>query len=352
MHGARKLAYIYNSPTNIINIYQQSGAVNSQYNQTLAINNSGQATGWFEPNSGDTDAYLFSGGTNGTTTDIQTASANNPFYNTTGYGINNLGAVVGNGFLYAGSPPSPFYYPFVWTASGGMQQVNLATGCADAINDSGVVVGSTGSATGWHDAGGAAFVSTPVAGSYVPVDLPSLGDGTTDGAFGISNTGLVVGQSAGDAFLATESGSNWSTTNLNTLISPTSGWTLQAAEGISNNGKFICGTGTINGQTHGFLLQTAIPGDANLDGKVDINDLTIVLSNYNGTGMTWAHGDFVGDGTVDINDLTIVLTNYNRSLGSAAAGMAPVPEPAAIVLAAAALLGLAVYARSRSEGSR
>ena len=26
--------------------------------------------------------------------------------------------------------------------------------------------------------------------------------------------------------------------------------------------------------------------------------------------MTWSQGDFNGDGTVDINDLTIVLTNY------------------------------------------
>ena len=54
-----------------------------------------------------------------------------------------------------------------------------------------------------------------------------------------------------------------------------------------------------------------MPGDANVDGKVDINDLTIVLANYNQTGMTWAQGEFTGDGTVDINDLTIVLANYN-----------------------------------------
>ena len=49
-----------------------------------------------------------------------------------------------------------------------------------------------------------------------------------------------------------------------------------------------------------------LSGDANGDGTVDINDLTIVLANYNQTtGMTWSTGDFIGDGTVDINDLTI-----------------------------------------------
>ena len=59
-----------------------------------------------------------------------------------------------------------------------------------------------------------------------------------------------------------------------------------------------------------------LPGDANGDGKVDINDLTIVLAHYGQTGMTWAQGEFTGDGTVDINDLTIVLANYGQSAGS------------------------------------
>ena len=57
-----------------------------------------------------------------------------------------------------------------------------------------------------------------------------------------------------------------------------------------------------------------MPGDANLDGKVDINDLSSVLTNYDkSTGMTWSDGDFNGDGKVDINDLSIVLTNYDKS---------------------------------------
>ena len=43
--------------------------------------------------------------------------------------------------------------------------------------------------------------------------------------------------------------------------------------------------------------------------------------------MGWATGDFNGDGKVNINDLTIVLTHYNQSVGSSAGGMAAVPEP-------------------------
>ena len=83
-------------------------------------------------------------------------------------------------------------------------------------------------------------------------------------------------------------------------------------------------------------------GDANLDGRVDVNDLTIVLTNFGRTGMTWSRGDFTGDGTVDINDLTIVLANFgateNPSLGA-------VPEPATLVLLAIGALALLLIPR-------
>ena len=75
------------------------------------------------------------------------------------------------------------------------------------------------------------------------------------------------------------------------------------------------------------------PGDANKDGKVDINDLTIVLTNYGKAGQAWTQGVMDGDstGTVDINDLTIVLTNYGKTYG-AAMGIRAVPEPGTLAL--------------------
>ncbi len=92
-----------------------------------------------------------------------------------------------------------------------------------------------------------------------------------------------------------------------------------------------------------MVLKPTIPGDANLDGKVDVNDLTIVLTNFGQTtSMNWSTGDMNGDGRVDVNDLTIVLAHFGQSVGSG--GIAPVPEPSTIAIVAAAALGLLAYA--------
>lgn len=94
----------------------------------------------------------------------------------------------------------------------------------------------------------------------------------------------------------------------------------------------------------GFRVASGLmPGDANGDGRVDINDLTIVLSNFGQTEMTWSQGDFTGDGTVDVNDLTILLSNFGQSFGSSAVGgVSAVPEPGALALVATGLAGLLV----------
>ena len=69
------------------------------------------------------------------------------------------------------------------------------------------------------------------------------------------------------------------------------------------------------------FLSRLIPGYGEGDGKVDINDLTIVLTDYNqltiaGTPakLGWRQGNFDSGPTVDINDLTIVLANYGKSV--------------------------------------
>ena len=99
-----------------------------------------------------------------------------------------------------------------------------------------------------------------------------------------------------------------------------------------------------------MVLKHTILGDANLDGKVDLNDLTVVLTSFGQTtGMNWSTGDFNGDGRVDVNDLTIVLSHFGGS-ESGSAGITPAPEPSTIAIVAAGLLGLLAYAWKNRRG--
>ena len=102
--------------------------------------------------------------------------------------------------------------------------------------------------------------------------------------------------------------------------------------------------GGANGDGTIFAYTLPEPGDANLDGTVDINDLTIVLSNYGDTGTSWSQGDFTGDGTVDINDLSIVLSNFGTTNG---AGIKAVPEPSTFILLAIASVAIFVSRRRK-----
>ncbi len=84
------------------------------------------------------------------------------------------------------------------------------------------------------------------------------------------------------------------------------------------------------------IYAALVPGDANIDGHVDVTDLGILATNYGVTsGMEWGDGDFTGDGAVDVSDLGILATNY----GTVPPALS-VPEPSMLV----ALLGLAIGA--------
>lgn len=85
---------------------------------------------------------------------------------------------------------------------------------------------------------------------------------------------------------------------------------------------------------------TDIPGDLNLDGKVNVGDLGI-LGAYYGTqsGALWSTSDINGDGMVDVGDLGILGSHYGMS------GSGSIPEPATMCLLAVA--GPVLLARRR-----
>lgn len=89
-----------------------------------------------------------------------------------------------------------------------------------------------------------------------------------------------------------------------------------------NAGAFIFATSLSE------MTVTALPGDANGDGSVDLLDLDILGANFGTTGTgTVATGDFNGDTNIDLLDLDILGANFGTTAGSKA-----IPEPASLMI--------------------
>jgi len=80
-----------------------------------------------------------------------------------------------------------------------------------------------------------------------------------------------------------------------------------------------------------------LAGDADDDGDVDDDDLSLLLANW-GQDTDWNHGEFSGVPPVDDDDLSLLLANWTGPLSRA------VPEPATIGLVG---LGLPALLRRR-----
>lgn len=61
-----------------------------------------------------------------------------------------------------------------------------------------------------------------------------------------------------------------------------------------------------------ILLNYALVGDANQDGKVSFPDFLTLARNYRKTGADWSMGDFDYDGTVDFNDVVLLARNFGQ----------------------------------------
>jgi len=106
---------------------------------------------------------------------------------------------------------------------------------------------------------------------------------------------------------------------------------LSAIQGYLKGGQIISSTlassklaiaDVDNGSA--ILLQQAIKGDTNLDGKVNFTDFVTLARSYGKTGADWSMGDFDYDGKVDFADLVALARNYGQTGPTAAAALGPI----------------------------
>ncbi len=97
-------------------------------------------------------------------------------------------------------------------------------------------------------------------------------------------------------------------------------------------------------------IESVLEGDLDGDGFVGVDDLNVVLINWNlnvSPGVL-ASGDFTGDGFVGAEDLNIVLTNWNN--GVPGAPPVVVPEPGSLL--ALLVLGATRLQRPRRDSKK
>ncbi len=350
--GQNDCAYIYSANSGATNLgtFTDPPVYTAAQATAYRINASGQVAVGFTATSGLMPADVADVvSSNGTVLQSLGAVGGYP------YGIDNAGDTAG-----LGGDDNGWYCPFGGTAT---NLASLASGRVNVqgMSGNGQIVGNC------YDGGTAPHAMLWKSGTATPTDLGTLGNSaSTSLAYGVDDAnGQVVGWSylsGGTTFTAFVWSSGTGMVNLNTsgLVTnlATSGFSYLNAGVCVNDSGQIAGFGTYPSQSgsgaggvyEAFLLTPAISGDANLDGRVDINDLTIVLAHYGQSGE-WAQGEFTGSGTVDINDLTIVLAHYGQSenYGSPAAGLAAVPEPASLGLLSAAMAALLLLLSRRQR---
>ncbi|MFP4052276.1 MAG: beta strand repeat-containing protein [Phycisphaerae bacterium] len=106
---------------------------------------------------------------------------------------------------------------------------------------------------------------------------------------------------------------------------------------VDTSGDAGLGIGVTDVDTHALAMLT-YKGDANVDGKVSLADLSALAGNWNSQDATWDEGDFNGDGKVSLADLSALAGNWNA--GVTGVSNTAVPEPATLSLLALAGIGL------------
>ncbi|MGN6370336.1 MAG: hypothetical protein ACTHN5_18935 [Phycisphaerae bacterium] len=124
---------------------------------------------------------------------------------------------------------------------------------------------------------------------------------------------------------------------------------LPAHMGIAVIDNAVTNFGTFGNQPvdgNSLLLSPELLGDANVDGKVDLTDLSVVLNHFGTSTPNWTSGNFDYGPSIDLTDLSDVLNNFGltsstpfvQGMGMAQAVAAPEPGFLGAVFPIAVLL--------------
>ena len=255
--------------------------------------------------------------------------------------------------------------PTRWTAADGMRNIELPTGSTAAAalasnSDGSIIVGSHYGAHGlqpfvWDETNGPRDLAHVLLKDH-GVDLEFVQRGRTGRANGISADGnTVFGSSVGnqgvlswivqlDRPLVVTSGvigdfngnAELDVEDLDLLVAELQSdrnvdlFDVNSDENVDHTDltKWLSDAAVQDGFAEPYL-----PGDANLDGVINAQDLNAVGFHWLQDVALWSAGDFTADGKVNAADLNALGKNWLKELPLAAAETTAVPEPSTWLLA-------------------
>jgi fibronectin-binding autotransporter adhesin len=242
--------------------------------------------------------------------------------------------------------------------STGELTVNHVRASTLTVNNGRLTAASSGTA------GGVSVVNSTALGATAQLDLKNnhlidhtTGVGTWTGSAYTGITGSIASGRNGGA---------WNGNGIITSSGSGNFTTLGVATAAQVKGIAATATATWAGQTvtgSDALAMYTYGGDANLDGKINVDDYTRIDFNVPLGASGWYNGDFNYDGKINVDDYTIIDFNVGiqgspfftaGGAGSGAvsglSGVAAVPEPASLGLVVASAAG--IFARRRRRYSR
>lgn len=243
--------------------------------------------------------------------------------------VNDTGWIVGWSMDSSNRRPRPTLWPtlaakpvdlgVLGTPSAG------ATAQATAINAAGLIAGYSSTRAGPMHA--CTWLMRSPTRVRTRTDLGALAPGASSFAAGINSAGEVVGTSDGRAFIH----SGGVMIDLNTRITPGSGWTLQAATAIDPDGRII-GWGLHDGRPAAFMLALTCAADlaglgrAEPDGLVNVDDVIAFVDSFvSGEGTVPGRAgaaDIAGpggaagpDGVLSADDAVAFVESYLAGCG-------------------------------------
>lgn len=238
---------------------------------------------------------------------------------------------IGSGFLNI-QVPSGFYSVNTLTAASPIEITGGGTLVINSFSDfsNGLTI----------DGGGrlvnaiTTYSSDP--GPIVIYDLTIISGGSLD-----LGSGAMVVQGGDLSAITAEiasgyNGGAWTGTGITSSAAAADSTHLTALGAIVNddgNGNPLYGTGTTLGLFDGYspadgdvLVRYTYYGDANLDGKVDASDYSLIDNSYLNHLTGWYNGDLNYDGVVNGSDYTLIDNAFNMQ-GASLAGQ--ISSPAA-----------------------